>query len=144
MMSQPRNSLPDPYFEALCARDADPWRFATSPYERDKYAATLAALGPGKAVSALEVGCSIGVFTHALASRCGRLLAIDAAENALTQARIRCQGLDGVELRKMRVPAAWPDGRFDLIILSEVLYYLSMLPKSAQSISKPLLVHHGA
>ena len=44
-MSTP--SYADPgYFEQLYASDPDPWRFATSDYERDKYAATLDALPP--------------------------------------------------------------------------------------------------
>ena len=37
-------SLDTEYFKGMYATEADPWRFATSPYERDKYAATLAAL----------------------------------------------------------------------------------------------------
>jgi hypothetical protein len=56
--------LPAAYFDALYARDPDPWRFATSDYERAKYRATLAAL-PGPLLgAALEVGCSIGVLTR--------------------------------------------------------------------------------
>ena len=43
-MSRRKTSLPSTYFTALYAADADPWRFATSDYEREKYAATLAAL----------------------------------------------------------------------------------------------------
>ena len=42
-MNEPGYADPG-YFERLYARDPDPWRFATSEYERDKYAATLAAL----------------------------------------------------------------------------------------------------
>ena len=39
-----KRSLEPAYFEALYAADPDPWRFATSAYEREKYTATLAAL----------------------------------------------------------------------------------------------------
>jgi SAM-dependent methyltransferase len=109
------------YFDALYAADPDPWRFASSPYEAEKYAATLAALPPRRFASALEVGCSIGVLTAQLARRCERLLALDVAEAALARARAACPG---VQFERRRMPEEWPAGRFDLIMLSEVLYYL--------------------
>lgn len=118
-------SLPQGYFDRLYANDPDPWRFATSKYERDKYAATLAALPAGRFAAGFEVGCSIGVLTRQLAARCGSLLAVDVAEAALTQARIRCAGLDQVTLERRRIPDEWPERDFDLVLLSEVLYYLS-------------------
>lgn len=117
-------SLPAGYFEALYAADPDPWRFASSEYEREKYAATLGALTRPRYRRALEVGCSIGVLTAALAPRCDALLAIDLAEAALDQARARCRHLPQVGFARLAVPGDWPAGRFDLILLSEVLYYL--------------------
>ncbi len=113
------------YFEALYADgDGDPWRFATSDYEREKYAATLAALPADTFESALEIGCSIGVFTAQLAHHCRTLLALDVAPTALAQARQRCAAQKHVTFERMRVPAEWPHGSFDLILLSEVVYYL--------------------
>lgn len=112
------------YFDALYAADPDPWRFRTSDYEADKYAATLAALGHPRYRRALEVGCSIGVFTRQLAARCDRLLAIDASSVALESARRACSGLDNIEFELGAVPAQFPSGSFDLIVLSEVIYYL--------------------
>jgi cyclopropane fatty-acyl-phospholipid synthase-like methyltransferase len=118
-------SLPRDYFEALYAGGADPWGFATSDYERAKYDATLAAL-PARIGTAFEIGCAIGVLTQRLASRCDRLLAVDLAENALVQARERCASCANVTIARMRIPAEWPAERFDAILLSEVLYYLSV------------------
>lgn len=112
------------YFDRLYARDADPWRFATSAYERDKYAATLAALPDRRFARGFEVGCSIGVLTRQLAARCDALLAVDVAEAALAQARARCADLPQVGIERMVVPGEWPDGAFDLVVYSEVLYYL--------------------
>lgn len=123
-MTRYTTSLPPDYFEARYAADPDPWRFATSAYERAKYAATLAALPRARYASALEIGCSIGVLTQALAGRCARLLGLDVAESALRQARERCGGLDHVRFEARQVPGQWPDGAFDLILLSEVVYYL--------------------
>ena len=120
-MSRRRETIPPGYFEALYAADPDPWRFATSDYERDKYAATLAALPPQHFAAGLEVGCSIGVLTRQLAPRCGSLLSLDVAEGALAQARARCPS---VRFEQRVVPNEWPPGRFDLMVFSEVLYYL--------------------
>lgn len=114
------------YFERLYAGDPDPWKFATSDYERDKYAATLAALPDRRFTRCFEVGCSIGVLTRQLAARCDTLIGVDVAEGALDQARARCADLPGVAFANMSVPKDWPEGMFDLILFSEVLYYLGM------------------
>ncbi len=119
-----RGSIPAAWFEAEYARDPDPWRFATSEYEQAKYADTLAALGARRFVSGFEVGCSIGVFTAQLARHCDRLLAVDVAESALSQARQACISNPSVRFATMRVPDQWPEDSFDLILLAEVLYYL--------------------
>ena len=121
------SSYSDPaYFEQLYARDPDPWRFATSDYERAKYAETLDALPKGRFDRCFEVGCSIGVLSRQLAPRCDALLGVDVAEGALAQARARCADQPWVEFERMAVPAAWPGGAFDLVLFSEVLYYLGM------------------
>jgi 2-polyprenyl-3-methyl-5-hydroxy-6-metoxy-1,4-benzoquinol methylase len=111
-------------FERLYERSADPWSYETSAYEQEKYADTLAALPPWKVGRALEVGCSIGVFTQQLAARCERLVAIDFAEQALTLARVRLAGLRTVQLRQACFPEQAPNGPWDLVVCSEVLYYL--------------------
>ncbi|MGX7705995.1 class I SAM-dependent DNA methyltransferase [Methylobacterium sp. Gmos1] len=123
-MTRHTTSLPPGYFDERYAADPDPWNFESSPYERDKYAATLAALPRPRYAAALEVGCSIGVLTAALAPRCDALTALDVAEAALDQARARCRDRPGVRLIRAQVPGEWPDGTFDLILLSEVVYYL--------------------
>ena len=121
-------SLPPAYFDALYEGNPDPWRFATSAYEADKYAATLAALPRQHYASALEVGCSIGVLTEQLADISTALLAIDVADAALAQARTRTIDHPHVRCARARFPTELPDdcpaGSFDLILLSEVLYYL--------------------
>ena len=111
-------------FERLYGERPDPWNLKASPYEQDKYAATLAALPRARFGQALEVGCSIGVLTRRLAGRCDRLLAADFAEAALAQARRACEGLPGVAFERRMMPQDWPPGRFDLILFSEMLYFL--------------------
>ena len=124
-MNEPRATLKPEYFDALYAADPDPWNFAASPYERAKYTLTLNAMPKPRYRSALEVGCSIGVLTRSLASRCDSVVAVDAAPTPLVEARRRCANLPGVRFEQMFVPDQWPDGVFELILLSEVVYYLS-------------------
>ena len=112
-------------FERLYARNPDPWGFETSDYERQKYAATLDAIGERRFAAGLEVGCSIGVLTKLLASRCEALLAVDFSEAALRFAGVRLADVAGVRLERRRIPDEWPQGSFDLILLSEILYFLS-------------------
>ncbi len=113
------------HFDALYRADADPWRYGSSAYEQAKYRATLAALPRPRFARALEVGCSVGVLTRHLARMSGALLAVDVSAVALDLARRRCADLGHVAFARMRVPAQWPRGRFDLCVLSEMLYYLS-------------------
>ncbi len=120
--NQPR--VTPEHFDQLYANDPDPWKFATSDYERDKYSATLAALPRPRYISAFEVGCSIGVLTQQLAARCDQVLAVDVAQAALQNAAARCKDLPGIRFARMVVPQDWPEGKFDLILFSEVLYYL--------------------
>ncbi|MGE0370746.1 MAG: SAM-dependent methyltransferase [Gammaproteobacteria bacterium] len=113
------------HFDRLYQSNPDPWGFRTSAYEQAKYAATLSALGDGKFRSGLEVGCSIGVLTRLLAPRCEQMMGIDIVEAPLREARAWCADMPHVRFERMQVPGTWPAGRFDLIVLSEVLYFLS-------------------
>lgn len=123
-MSRYKQSIPAGYFDRRYAANPDPWRFETSDYERAKYDATLAALPRARYASGLEIACSIGVLTRRLAECCDALLALDVAEAALDRARARCHGLYHVGFLCGQVPGDWPEGTFDLILLSEVVYYL--------------------
>ena len=101
----------------------DPWGFTDRWYEQRKQAITLASLPRRHFGRAFEPGCSIGVLTELLAPRCKDLLATDVAQAALLQARRRTSRFPQVRIERASVPAQWPDGEFDLIVLSEVGYY---------------------
>ncbi|RAK62236.1 SAM-dependent methyltransferase [Hymenobacter edaphi] len=120
------NTLGADYFDEVYRANDDPWHFETSPYEHAKYADTLAALPAPHYARAFEIGCSLGVLTAGLAPRCGHLLSVDVAEAALAKARQRCAALPQVELRRLAVPAEFPTGQFELIVVSEVGYYWDM------------------
>jgi len=118
-------SRPPSHFERLYQSNPDPWGFQTSPYEQAKYCNSLHVLGDRHFASGLEVGCSIGVLTQMLASRCVRLLGVDIVEAPLSSARTRCADVAHVRFERMHIPLDWPNEPFDLIVLSEVLYFLS-------------------
>ena len=118
-------SLPGGYFDALYARDPDPWGFRSRPYEHAKYEDTVAALDGRRFGRAVEVGCAIGELTARLAPSCDALLGVDVAEAALEQARRRNADAPQVTFARMTLPQQRPEGRFDLIVLSEVLYYFN-------------------
>jgi SAM-dependent methyltransferase len=126
MTGKPGLSRDAAYFAALYAADPDPWNFSASAYERQKYEATIAALGGRHFSSAFEVGCSIGILTRMLAPRCAALLAADIVKTALDSARANCADMPQVRFANLGVPGHWPAGEtFDLILLSEMLYFLN-------------------
>jgi predicted TPR repeat methyltransferase len=118
-------SLPPSYFENLYQENPDPWQFETSAYEAEKYEATIAALPNSCYHSAFEIGGSIGVLTEKLAHRCDRLLSVDVSETAQAWAIQRCQNISQVRFQIMQIPQQFPEELFDLILVSEVGYYLS-------------------
>jgi SAM-dependent methyltransferase len=111
------------FFEAKYAASADPWHFATSPYERTRYTAILRALAGRRYRRAFEPGCAIGVLTSELAGICDAVEAIDISASAVAQARERCRDCPGVRVSKGKLPDDIPAGVFDLIVFSEIGYY---------------------
>lgn len=65
----------------------------------------------------------IGVFSALLAPRCESLVAADSSTTAVAEAAR--QALLNVRFKKACLPDEFPDGTYDLIVLSEVLYYFS-------------------
>lgn len=120
-----KKSLNLDYFKDIYDRSEDPWNFETSAYEAAKYAATIAALPNKQEERVLEVGCSIGVLTRLLAQRCTHLLAIDVSQKALDIATRRCEHVRNVTFKKASFPKELTADQFNLIMVSEVAYYLS-------------------
>jgi len=122
-MNRPSTSLDPDYFESMFRGAEDPWDLERSDYERGKYAHTVRALHGRDYRQAFEVGCAKGVLTASLAPHCGALLAIDVSATALKAARARCASLDQVSFANMVFPQQTPSRAFDLVVLSEVVYY---------------------
>ena len=111
-------------FEARYRRDPDPWRTRTDPYERHKLERTLAACGSGPFARAVDLGAGIGTLAQRLAPRCTTLLALDAAPTAVARAAQRLLPFPGAHARVAVLPRDLPSGRFELVVASEILYYL--------------------
>lgn len=116
--------LPDSYFDTMYDGAPDPWGFQTRWYERRKLALALAMLPRQRYTSAFEPGCSLGILTEALAGRCERVLATDVTLGALEAATARLASHRNVALLRWALGDPWPDEEFELIVLSEVCYYL--------------------
>ncbi|NDZ97320.1 methyltransferase domain-containing protein [Streptomyces sp. SID6673] len=146
--SQP---LSDDYFHDMYAVADDPWGFTERWYERRKYALTLASLSSERYRRAFEPGCSIGVLSAELALCADHLLCMDLSPRATELARRRlARHSDHVEVLTGNVLVDWPDGEFDLIVLSEILYYLTptqlddlvrRLPRSLSPDGEVVAVH---
>ena len=114
-----------PDFEAMFQSDPDPWGYRTRWYEQRKRDLTLAALPRPHYGRVFEPGCGNGELSAALAQRCNSLLAADVSARAVVLARQRLHGQAHVDVQLLRLPERWPEGRFDLVVVSELAYYLS-------------------
>jgi SAM-dependent methyltransferase len=112
------------YFDALYAEQDDPWGLRSSWYERRKRALSLAMLPRAHYARAFEPGCGIGELTAELASHCASVTAWDISARGLAIAR-RKVDLPHVQFERNVVPEQWPQGDFDLVVISELAYYLS-------------------
>lgn len=119
-------SLPNQYFDDVYQNNEDPWSFETSPYEKEKYQTTIDALTNNNYNQVFEIGCSIGVLTKMLLGKSTHILAVDPAQSALDKAAKRLHNNPNVIFKQMSVPNQFPTEQFDLIVLSEVGYYLSL------------------
>jgi cyclopropane fatty-acyl-phospholipid synthase-like methyltransferase len=131
------------YFERMYESDPDPWGFATSWYERRKYALTVASLPLEHYESAFEPGCSIGVLTSLLAPRCKKLLASDLIASVVEDARERLKRFSHVRVELGAVPEYWPSEKFDLVVLSELAYYFDSetLERIVESLTSSMVGH---
>ena len=120
-----RAPTPDVYFDRCWGGSDDPWAHARRWSETRKYRLTVAALPRLHYRRSFEPGCGIGVLTTLLAARSVEHLAMERHERGVAATRERCAALPEVTVAQGRIPDDWPEGSFDLVVLSEVLYYLS-------------------
>lgn len=113
------------YFARMFEGNDDPWSFRSRWYEERKRALTLAALPQRRYARAYEPGCANGELSVGLVERCDSLLCSDGTPRAVELARQRLAAHAQVSVSQAWVPEDWPDGKFDLIVISELGYFLS-------------------
>jgi SAM-dependent methyltransferase len=111
------------FFEEKYRASSDPWNFASSSYELNRYAEIMRMLGSRIFQSGFEPGCSIGVLTERLAARCRHLYAMDTSPTAVAIARARCAGCPNTIIVEGALSGDLPRDTFDLIVFSEIGYY---------------------
>ena len=111
-------------FENKFRDNIDPWDYTHSRFERAKRGVLLRACGPSRHGRVLELGCAIGETTRGLAKLSLRLIAVDASPTALKEAMRRVPRSRGVRFQCAILPDEMPRGPFDLIVTSELVYYL--------------------
>jgi len=114
------------YFDDMYSDGLDPWGFDDSWYEQRKFDISTAILPRPRYRRALEPGCSGGTLTRRLAQRCEEVVAFDFIESLVAHAQSRLADVDGVEVRVAHFPSWWPEGTGDLVVWSEIAYYLDV------------------
>lgn len=115
--------------EAVYAADPDPWAAATSHYryQRRKYEVMDSLLPPGRFRRALDVGCGLGLMSRKLANRAETVMAVDVSPSAVGRARVLHADQRNLKFETHDLLAFPPsfDASFDLVVVADVLYYLS-------------------
>jgi SAM-dependent methyltransferase len=121
----PEKSVSQDHFIGMYEAKTDPWDTATKWHDRRKYAVTVASLPRERYRRCYEPGCSVGLLTRLLAPRCDEILAVDAVPGAVRAAAEEVREFPHVRVEPAMLPADLPEGTFDLIVIGDLLYYLS-------------------
>lgn len=124
-------SLPGDHFDRLYAADHDPWGLEDGWYEDRKRACVTAALPDPHFRSVFEPGCANGALSVLLAPRCDRLLCWEPVVRPAELAAARVAVWRHARVEQAAVPASWPGEMFDLIVVSELAYYLDRADRDA-------------
>ncbi len=120
------------YFEERFKKE-DPWRYFSCEYEKGKYVRQIEAIKQYAVhpQNILEIGCAEGAHTLMLARAFpeASILGIDISENAVERAKQNCEYCQNVNIIEADIielfkQAHFPENTFDVIIQSELLYYL--------------------
>ncbi|QNJ93970.1 methyltransferase domain-containing protein [Mycolicibacterium fluoranthenivorans] len=111
-------------FDAMLTEGAtdDPWHLDHSPYERRRLELVLACLGRPRYARVIEIGCATGQLSVRLAERADLVIAVDASAKALEVARRN--RTPNIRWVQGTVPQDFPAAEADVVILSEIGYFL--------------------
>ncbi len=104
----------------------DPWRLDGNPFERERHTQMLRlSLSQEGITNALEVGCAAGAFTEKLAPHAQRLTVVDLMPRAIGRACQRTKRWSHITWIASDILEFSSAESFDLIVVAEILYYLS-------------------
>lgn len=119
-------------FDAMFGMADDPWSYAQMPYEQRRQARLLATM-PADARVILEIGCAAGHNLVALAIQYPKstVIGVDISARAVALARNRVHPYSNVivavsDFRDVDTVLGEYAGYVDVLILSEVLYYVGV------------------
>ncbi len=103
----------------------DPWRLQTQSFERARHETILSFVGSDRSYArGLEFGCAAGALTERLAPRCRELLVVDVVPAAIERGSSRLKEHTNIAWRVADIATFTSSTSFDLIVVTEVLYYL--------------------
>jgi len=106
------------------SRVGDSWSYTTDPAHEMRLQRILNALSPLAGKRVLELGCAEGFITREMAKQAARVVACELSPLAAERTRISCDGLP-VQIIAGDIRSCLPDEKFDLILASDVFYYLT-------------------
>lgn len=138
-------------FDEKFRDDGDPWSTFTDADEAAKRRAILHAMGAGPWGRVLELGAGNGSNSAAIAPRALRLDATEATATGTALVADAIAGTTRARALRLAVPAPLPRARYDIVVVAELLYYLSPrdMAKTARDVASALrpggrlvLAHH--
>jgi SAM-dependent methyltransferase len=122
--------------EAVYAERGDPWASASPSYlyQRRKYEVMASLLPKDRHfTAALDIGCGVGGMLRELSPRADQVTGVDVAPSAIAFAQRANADLPNLSYQVSDIHSLPEnlDGRFDLVVVSDVIYYLSPLEDEA-------------
>lgn len=118
-------------FDLLYGEEIDPWgaEVPSYRYQRRKYDLLVSMIPRRPYRRALDLGCGRGEIARRLSPYVEQILGVDISSSAVQQALQLSKAMSNVEYRQADVLSIHEaaQGQFDLIIMTDTLYYLSPL-----------------
>lgn len=116
-----RSAVAEPFDAMYDGGTDDPWQLDASHYERRRLQLLLACLGRERYQRVLEIGCASGQLSSRLRDLADDVVGLDASADALRVAALQWPTVRWI---LGAAPRDIPDEDYDLIVVSEVGYFM--------------------